>query len=42
MVARDSSIATVAAAVDFGGGIIDRFRFPFSGGAMTAHFHTDP
>ena len=41
-VARSGEVQTVRAMQDFEGRLLDRERFPFAGGALTAHFKVDP
>jgi len=41
-VGRDATLTTVRPNHDFDGVMLDRARFPFAGGACTAHFKTDP
>jgi len=38
----DGTVRTSTAGVDFDGGLRDLSRFPFSGGALTAHLKLDP
>jgi carotenoid cleavage dioxygenase-like enzyme len=40
-VATDATLTTTRASCDFDGIMLDRQRFPFSGGATTAHFKVD-
>jgi len=41
-VARNGTVTTTQPQQDFGGRLLNPSRFPFSGGATTAHFKTDP
>ena len=40
-VAADATLTTTRASCNFDGILLDRLRFPFSGGATTAHFKVD-